>query len=294
MFKAKPWETSILNDITRKTGLTFRLVGGIDTRDKAVAPLVLPVLADWVARLDDVSHRWTIYSRFHTPYARPYLEKVIYWWTSEEDRLALGTLTQVLALIVKCSDAKQVWELCQKLPPRPGHYLLVSKLGNCPEVEREVKEVLVQALKTETLEPSELSYISQIDDARMHQWFEGKVNSPNRYVRLVARRAVARSKRLPRGMEYSPQAPERTREMFSAEDDVHAVRPMLHVLVKEFGLTIPAPIASGRFLASVPLDSWVAARRLLTVEGAAVSLWFRLEDMDTVEIVLLNEQPEGG
>src|ERR1700693_3873398 len=89
----------ILDDVEEKTGLTFKKLAGIDTRDKSIAATVLPVLAGWVEKLDDRAYRHAIYALFHTPHAYPYLAKLILWWTTEKDDLALSSLTQDLARI---------------------------------------------------------------------------------------------------------------------------------------------------------------------------------------------------
>src|SRR5450631_3295121 len=99
MIPATSIERQILDDIENRTGLVFKRMGGIDTRDKAIADVVLPVLADWPDKLDDVPHRRGIYSHFNTPHAYPYMGRIISWWVTERDARALGFLTQALALL---------------------------------------------------------------------------------------------------------------------------------------------------------------------------------------------------
>ena len=144
MLECTPLEKIILADIQDRTGLSFRKLGGIDTRDAYIAMAVLPILAEWVAKVDDRSHRCGIYHRFHTPHASPYVEQLISWWTNESDELSLSFLTQNLALVVECADAQRVWKLCQVLPPRPCHYMLLSKLARCSAVAPEAKDALVR------------------------------------------------------------------------------------------------------------------------------------------------------
>ncbi len=286
MFEATPLEAIILEDVKQSTGLVFRRLGGIPTREKAVADAVLPILAEWPSKLTDHdNYRGGIYHRFHTPHAYPFLDRIVSWWTTEQHQLNLAWLTQTLALILRCSDAERIWKLCEQLPRRQFHYMLLSKLATCPEVEQEVKDALIHGLQTEKLEAGNLSYIGQVNDPRIRRWFEGQVGSPDPNIRLVAKRVVAKSKKWPKGVEYAGQPPDRSEEMFSTEVGLEDLRQLFAQLTKGFGLKIPAAIMTGMFLASAELNRWIIVH---TSKSAAQSmdLWFRLEDVDTVEVVL--------
>jgi hypothetical protein len=290
MFEATPQELFILSDIERKTGLRFRLLGGIDTRDEAIARVVLPILAEWPEKIADRSQRDAVYSRFHTPHAYPYLDQIISWWI-KEDPLALDLLTQDLALIVKCCDAERVWKLCKEVPRRPFHYMLVSKLATCPDVEREAKDALVHALQSESLRAGDLSYIAKVDDVRIREWFRGQVGSPDPAIRAVAKRVSSHNRPLPKGLYYASAGLDRSCALFSTEEDMDNVGVLLQKLEEDFCVKIPAVIKSGRFLSSVEINRWIVTH-LLSRESKPVSLWFRLEDIDTVEINLAQESSE--
>jgi hypothetical protein len=284
-------ESLVLKDVQEKTGLTFRKLGGIPTRDRSIAEAILPVLASWVEKLDDRAHRHAIYACFHTPHAYPYLDKLISWWTTEKDDLALSSLTQDLALLVKCGDADHVWSLCQKLPQRPFHYLLLSKLAPCDAVGRQVKDALVRELNTAALRSGDLSYIAQVEDPRIRQWFEGQINAPDPNVRAVAKRVVSRGKPWPEGLAYAQRAPERSQELFSTEADLEDINKLIQKIASDFELRIPSAIKAGAFLASAEVDRWIRVTHIAAKDGEGTSLWFRLEDINTVEVVLLRESP---
>ena len=292
MFKATPLEATILEDVKLRSGLEFKLLAGIPTRgNMAVANVVLPILADWPAKLTDHdNYRGAIYHLFLTPHAYPFLDHLLSWWTSEPHHLNLGLLTQTLVLIMRCSDSERIWKLCKELPRRQFHYMLLSKLATCAEVERDVKDALIQGLQTEKLEAGNLSYIAQVNDPRIRRWFEGQLDSPDPNIRLVAKRVVAKSKKWPKGVEYAGHPPDRSEEMFSTEVGLEDLRQLFAQLAKGFGLKVPVAIKTGMFLASAELNRWIIVHAS-NAAGHPADLWFRLEDIDTVEVVL---SPQAG
>jgi hypothetical protein len=74
--EATPTEQEILQEINRVSGLDLK-IGGINTRDKATADAVLPVLVHRAVNMDDASHSRAVYSRFQTRHARPYFETLM-------------------------------------------------------------------------------------------------------------------------------------------------------------------------------------------------------------------------
>jgi len=201
----------------------------------------------------------------------------------EQDKLNLSLLTQTLALILRCEDAKRIWTLCGELRRRQFHYMLLAKLATCPEVEQEVKDALIHGLQTEALEAGNLSYIGKVNDPRIRRWFEGQVASPDANIRLVAKRVVAKGEKWPKGVEYAGQPPDRSGEMFSTEISLEDLPRLIAQLTKDVGLKVPAAIKAGSFLASAELDRWIIVHTS-KFAGQSVDLWFRLEDVDTVEV----------
>lgn len=283
-------ENTILEDIEHQVGHRFQHISSIDSRNAQIAGVVLPIVRRWVPILEQPDFRHAIYALFHTPFASSYVNDLMEWWQKETYELALGTLTACLALVAKPADAARLWKLCQELPRRPLHYMLLAKLATFPATECEVKEALVKALQEDSsLTVADLEFISKVNDPRIRQWFEGQVDSVNRHIRVIAQRVVARGKKLPKEVEAVVAAePDRRQELFSTEVDVEEAGALLRNLAKEFGLKVPAAVRRLSFLASLNVDQWVRAR-VTSSSQDVLSLWFRLEDSDVVEVVLVKE-----
>jgi hypothetical protein len=292
MLKATPLEEQILQDIREKTGLVYRRVGGIRTDDPGTFAAVAPILADWADRITDANHRHAIYDRFNTPLAHPYLDKLISWWREESHPLASGCLTQVLTTVSTCQDAERLWKLQHEFTPRPFYYLLASKLANCASVAKEARDELVAALESNTLLPGDVAFIAQVkDEPRIQNWLKQQLNSAEPALRLLAKRAARRGQSMPTGVVYAPIPPDRTpgREVFSTECDLRDLKGVLREITNKFRLTLSPAIGKGSFLLVADLSRWLVSDVLMNQEEPA-ALWFRLEDIDTVELVLLTQR----
>jgi hypothetical protein len=286
MIEVSPLEKAILDDVQRKTGLGFPRVEGINTRDGAVARAVLPVLAGWVGRLDDPRYREAVYSRFHTQFAHAHFETILQWWTNEADSSAAALLTQVVASTLACEDAPRVWKLCHERYIGFFRHLLLAKLADCPAVSRDVREELLLDLRTKDVERLDLVSISRVEDPGIRDWFLGQVNSSDRFVRMVAKKVAARTKALPRGLDKSLAPPNRQTELFSTECDLDQVKPLLGKLAEDFQLRLPATLRKAEFVWSLESDCWTTVKVATTAADVA-TLWFRMEDSSTVEVLLL-------
>ncbi|RPH76771.1 MAG: hypothetical protein EHM80_13940 [Nitrospiraceae bacterium] len=67
---------------------------------------------------------------------------------------------------------------------------------------------------------------------------------------------------------------------------------MLDDLAKDLGLKISGPVRKVGFLSYADLDRWMMTPAR-TKEGRSLDLWFRLEAIDTVEVVVTESEPEG-
>jgi hypothetical protein len=282
-----PLEKEILDDVKAKTGLSFRLLGGIDTRDRRIAEAVLPVLANWVPKVRDNNHRHALYACFHSPHAYAHMDQLIDWWQNERFSLALSSLTQTLTDLAKPQDAERLWRLCQQFPSRPFRFHLLAKLATLPSRTRaEVRDSLVMVLQDgASLTLSDLSDISKVDDPRIRSWFQGQLNSANKHLRQLAKRVVDRRKRLPKGLAHSAVPPDKSIELFSTEVDLEASSSLLRQIGSDLGLKMPPWIQDLGFLSAATIDHWLTTS-IPTKQGTIASLWFRLEDTDTVEIVV--------
>lgn len=291
-FAVTPLEQAILDDIRAKTGVSCFRLGGIDTREESIAQVTLPVLRDWIPLVNEAKYRAAIYHRFFTPHAYSYLDDLITWWSQEDYSIGLSILTQTLAMLARSTDGERLWKLCQQLPPRPEHYYLLAKMATFSSVKREVRDELVAALERSCLPVSDLTAIARVDDPRIRLWFEGKTEDSNKYLRQLAQRVVQRGQRMPSGVGQAGTVPDRTQQMWSTEVDLDQVGPVLAGIAKELGLTLPVKLRQAKFLESAELDQWLVSN-VRTKKGTPLLLWFRLEDVDTVELLLTPAQTSG-
>lgn len=281
-------EQRILDDVKAKTGFSFVHLGGIPTTEKAVADVVLPVLAKWVKTLGAQNLRHAIYACFGTPHAYGYLEQLVEWWKTETYDLAVDCLTQNLSTLARPTDAELIWKLSVNLPLKHGKYILWSRLASFPSVGRQVKDRLVADLEDPNLQLGAVQRISTVDDPRIRKWFAARVDSPNPKLRNIARRVVARGKKLPRGVFFSDTPPDRTDEMFSTEVDLAALPSIVKQWERDLTVKLPAAVRSGRFALGVSPGQWILVPAL-DREGVTRQFWFRLEDVDVVEFVVTKE-----
>ncbi len=285
-----PTEQVILEDIRQKTGYSFVRIEGIPTRNREMAELVLPVLRDWVPLVTESSLRGGIFHQFVTPHAHPFIDSLIQWWLGEPDRLNVVFLTHALATVAKPEDGERLWQLCKEQPPESRNYMLLAKLATLPSVERDVKALLAEALERSTLKLGDLQHIADVDDPRIRRWFEERTTSPDRRLRQLARKVVERGKKLPRGVVLAASPPDRTAELFSTEADLEHVPRLLRQLSEDLRLRIPSGIRNAAFLSRLELDRWAVVSEV-TANGAPANLWFRMEDVDAVEVVVTTNSP---
>jgi hypothetical protein len=267
-----------------KTGLSFRHIGGIETRDRSIADAVLPIAVEWLQTAIDQGHyRHALYALFHTPWAAKYIRQILNWWEHEEYELASDCLAQTAALLVSQPFAERVWEIAHRVPRRACHYLVLAKLSSLEPVARKAKEEIFNALRGHELEIGDLTRISSVPDPRIRAWFEQHVDSKSPHIRNVARRVVKRKTRLPAGLRYVDSEPDRAREIYSTEVDLAELGEVLKNLKVRWSVKIPRALASG--VAELDLDRWAVVDSLAANKPAEV--WVRLEDVDTVEIVLI-------
>ena len=282
--EALPLEREILTDIYAQTGIAFRRLGGIDPRHERISDL-LPILADWVDRLDLSNYRAGCYVCFATPEARPYFDRIVSWWVKEDEDMASSVLSRVLADLIRCDDSERIWAILRQIENlRPDHYCLMSVLALCEPVAREVRAKMFEALLDSDRQLNSLEYIAKVPDPRIRRWFESQINSPDQNLRRIARRVTSK-RSFPKGISYSDVPPDRSREEFSTECDLSDLGGLVKSIVRDFGVKIPKPFQSGDFLACADPDRWLVVSAPRS-SGIPAALWFRLESVDTVEVVL--------
>jgi len=86
---------------------------------------------------------------------------------------------------------------------------------------------------------------------------------------------------LPSGVELSKAPPDRARELFSTEVDLDSLITTLSKLHLDMDIEIPQSLGNLGFLSSIETNRWLKI-------GPTKSnfIWLRLEDVDTVELVI--------
>jgi hypothetical protein len=283
----------IIADIHSKTGLSFLHISGIDTDRPEVAAAVLPVLKEWVPFIEHVNLRQAVYMRFLTRHAQPFMGSLLEWVKREDDRVALSMLVQAIALCAKPSDAERMWQVFHEIRCPDSYYAVMARLATFPSTAAAAKEEVVRALENSAPSVSDLQDIVRIDDPRIRRWFEAQTNAAHPVIRTLARRVANRGRSLPRGMEVVTTPPDHGRELFSTEVDLENVPALLRELGEQYGFRIPPGIRSGGFLSRLEVDQW-ARIGVRTKAAESVILWFRLEDIDTVEILVAPGQSQVG
>jgi len=280
----RQWQ-DVLDKIEKETGLSG--YSQFETEDKDIAAAVLPVLVECARVVDNPNTRRTIYLHFLTPHASPFVGHLLEWLQKQESELSVEILTQALAIAVTTSDdADKVWALYQGRNDRaPSDYALFARLSEFMNVGDEVKNRLLKDLQQRKLSIGQLEDISKVDDTRIRDWFKAQMFSEDRNVRNLARRVARRGTPLPKGFRFQETEPDRTNEVFSAVVDIDDLKVLLKQLSEETPFEFPKNLRSVEFVSRLDRDRWIVTQTT-TKAGDRLSIWLRLEDLDTVEVAL--------
>jgi hypothetical protein len=192
-----------------------------------------------------------------------------------------------------------VWRVLVTEGPTENDYGFLPKLAKCSAIRAEVIERILKDLASGQMNWWQLAQAAKVDDGRIRERILAKMDDPDAEIRRVARRLAAKQTALPKGFRRGASAPPREYELFSAEVDVAELGGVLKEIEATFGVAAPRGCKSGRFTERMEVDEWVwlrAGRK----EGGDAELWFRLEDIDVVEVVLMpalerseEREPEG-
>jgi hypothetical protein len=275
----------VLQDVQSRTGFWFPKIAAINTSEARIAEHVLPILAEWVALTSEENIRGAIYSRFHTRYASRYVPLMLRWARDEPHKLGRNSLVQAIAAAVRPEDAIPTWHEIKAGTLSGFDTMLMAKLSTFPCVAREVKDHLVGILESGKARLSDLQYIGKVEDPRISDWFNRQADSLDPRVRLIARRVVAKGKKLPRGCEYAGSGPDLRRQLFSAEVDVSEVGGLFDEMARRFQIQIPKGLPQSAVWTRAEVDRWIRVD-LKSTTAPSPTLWIRLEDVDAVHVVL--------
>jgi hypothetical protein len=278
----------IVRDIEGRTGLQINSFGGLDTKDLKLGPSVVPILCEWLEKPNLATDvRRGLYLKLMTPYVYPFFDSVVSWWMRETDSGSLDVLLQTVAYFVKDKDARRVWDHARTISPPPGYYFLMESLSKCPSVSQEVRDAVVRDLTERPLSCSNVAQISRMRDPRIMDWFRRQgILSEDARIRSLSKKLIDKTiVSIPVELKQVQQCPDRSREVFSTEIDLHKAPALFRKLSKQFGLLIPPAMRKIRTLESLELDRWY---RLYPDSTAPVhlELWLRLEDSDVIGIYL--------
>jgi hypothetical protein len=274
---ASPEEQKLLDQIKNTTGLTFKRLGGIDTQQGAVASTVLPILAGLVNETKDLRLRTTIYMLFTTKHSGPSVRDIITWWRTEQDAIALSVLTMALAKAIDRQHAHEVWETAKGLPWRPNLYLLLASLTRFNGIADEVKELIW--VNRRNLGPGDIVDVSRVKDERIRAWCREQ-----KFLRFGVSCPAGEAQALGFDIEHSPRLPDRSSEWHSTEIDLRDLERTTVDFFANANLDLPNVTGLIVKMIDLPTDRWFKVR-FTDARPGWPTVWLRLEDVDTVEIV---------
>jgi len=167
-----------------------------------------------------------------------YFDRLLNWWATESDQIALTYLTSALTLLAERRNAEAIWNVAKSRPPGPLHYHLLTKLTAFHSVGEDAKKAILDYLYSDSLMPGDLDVISSIDDGRIQRWFEESApNSHASRIRTNAARVVQRRKRRG-GIPYAKSGPEVHKEIFSTEVDAAKFASTIDTIAEKIGIPV--------------------------------------------------------
>jgi hypothetical protein len=278
----------IVADIEQRTGIVLPNLSMaiVAVEDPERAARIYPILKEWLQKPLTRDVRLGIQDVFVSENASPYLHDMLDWMRAEPPHLFKGHIRTLVSRVMQPSQYEMVWRAVVEDGPHGDDYELLPKLAKCSAIRAEVIERILKDLESGQLNWWQLAQAAKVDDGRIRERILAKVDDPDAQIRRVARRLAAKQTALPNGFRRSATAPARQHELFSAEVDVGELGGVLKEMEVEFGVAVPKGCKSGRFTERMEVDEWVWIATDKP-ERQGLELWFRLEDIDVVEIVLV-------
>ena len=279
-------EKQILATIESETGLTYPRLGSITIGDQRTADTILPIVRKLRDDTCSAGVRATIDCLFDSPFGRTYLNDILEWWKTEDDLLNQDLLAQLLIRLCNRSLAERIWEVAKDAERTESWFSLLARLASFPSITSEAASIALALLnEAEDLPISILREIARIKDPRIQAWFLAHKASADPDIRQVAAELARRKRKLPDGLRPSVEGPDLRLELVSTEIDLINYASVLRELSKEYSFNVPKRFYARSWLADLVPDRWY---RLVCETGDArtVSLWFRVEDIDILEIAL--------
>lgn len=280
-----PQEKVILDDVAARTGRVYKRLGGIALESESDADEILPVLTGWIPRTEDDGCRETIYSVFASSFAWRHTDVLLSELSTCES--PPQALILAIAYSLKAKHAPQVWEAVRGRRELDCYFFLLSRLVKHQEVKEQVVSEVLDYLSGDT-RPWALQDIASINDHRIATWFIDRSDDPA--VAPFARRLVARGSRRARGVRSLKGDLDRTHELYSTEVDFEDLPTLLTKLAATWRFRPVACLGDMTWLEGLSHGEWAGTE--VRSRSEKFEVWFRLEDIDIVEVVLLVGSPD--
>lgn len=268
-------EAEILASVAERSGLRYPNLASIGTREASVSRRVLPILSDWLQTDLPANLRGALYVPFSTKEAVPYLDVLLECWSREPQDLNFGLLSQTIEQIVTARTAERVWATAKVVRAVTGRGALLSRLAKFKTISDEVAGEVIQILDTRPAwaNKADLMKLARIRHPAVLQWLEAHPEFDTHTRPLTSGSTI-----LKRG------AFRREHEVWSTEVDLVELPRILHEWQDRFAFRNRwEPGVLMNEVTQMPVDQW---RYMLVEAQSPLVLWFRLEDVDVVEIVL--------
>jgi hypothetical protein len=281
-------ESAMLEDIHHRTGLAYARAQNAVPRSIAEAKKLLSVLAEWIAKLGDIGERRALYSGFGTKLAHAWIGQMLSWWQHETDAPAKGHLTTIIASIMRDSDARQVWDvMCERDEQYPFDSAMLVRMAVIDDFSSLATQRAIDRLMSGRFTAGDLWQYSKLQDARIGEWLTNNRQHEDPTIQKVVRKILlAKPRDWPPWLKVRRTAPKAT-IIYSTEVDITKLGETLEELSRRVGFHLPGPVPDSFGFAHLRTNTWLRSAELHRPPDSSPELWIRLEDFDTVEVVLV-------
>jgi hypothetical protein len=287
MYELTSQEKEILNDSLRRTGNSYPRIQSMAPRNKKEADEVLPIVAGWIDTLDLPNYRHALYFCFGSKYAHDWIPEIVKWWKNEHDQVAKGHLATILMNICREQDLELMWrEMCASDEDYPFDSAVLLRMTKTAQFGAVAKQRIFQRLEQGRFQAGDLWNYINVDDPKVKTWLEANAEHRDPVIRSVLRKLSKKHSKAPKWLRSAAAGPSPDSVIFSTEVDLSGLDRLLIELGREFGFDIPNMEALKDLLMTAATGSWHFGMLDGGAEHASISVWFRIEDVDVVEVVM--------
>jgi hypothetical protein len=280
-------ENVILADIAQRTGHRFARLQGISVTSEAEAELILPIAAEWIDRVGLSHFRHALYSAFASQFGYQWFLQLLKWWTGETDPIAKSTLVTLILDLMRETDVPQIWKtMCVTDESYPFDCEVLSRMARTAQFGRLAKDAILRRLEDGRFIPGDLWSYAKLGDLRIQNWLIRNRNIEDPVARKVITKLLQASEALPKWLTSAKVGPPRASVLYATEVDIEHLDRELRRLGKEFHFTPPKFGRNKGFTTAADHSSWYMGLLKTKRADAPSSVWFRIEDLDVIEVVL--------